>query len=189
MSAAPDFSRRTGELVSLDEVDKHASDALGMNKADQAATRAGPAEVVDQRYAGLLKHGKRGVDGLRLERDVVQSFAASGNELGDGALVLARRSGLACADIGRMAGIEGLQEFTLAGADRDERDPQTADRLGRPRMIDDAVLVGGEAFDRDRHLHIGLLAFQRTSDAAGPCLNAAPVVRAGDTEMIDSLDI
>src|SRR3972149_3696831 len=75
-----------------------------------------------------------------------------------------------------------------ATAARDDRDPEPADRLGRTRVIGDAVPVRGEALDGDLHLNVGLGALQRTAQAPHERLDGRAVVRAGDTEMVDALD-
>ncbi len=91
-SAPPTISSRTGCSVTLDEVDKYTSQAARMNEADLGASRAWTADMVDDRDTGLLKRRKRPVDIFGLEGDVVQSGAARSDELGNGALILARRT-------------------------------------------------------------------------------------------------
>ena len=118
---------------------------------------------------------------------MVQARAAAGDVARNGSLVLPGRAGARMIDEGALGGIEVLQELQLAIARRNEGNPQAADRPCGPRVVDGAVLVGGETLHRDLHLHVGLLAFQREAEAAREDIDGSGIVGTGDADMIDAL--
>src|SRR5262245_53895288 len=92
---------------------------------------------------------------------MVKPGSPRGDEARNGALVLLCRPRSGPGGLGSVAGIEVLKELELAIAHRDEGYPEPAHGLRRPRLIDHAVLVRGEALDGDPHLQVGLGALQR----------------------------
>ena len=119
---------------------------------------------------------------------MVQARPARRHVAADRALVLARRAGPAALDRRGALGRDVLQEFQLAIADRDEGDAQAAGHLGLARLVDGAVFVGGEAFDGNVHLHVGLRAFQRIAEAAAEHVLSCRIVGAGDADVVEPLD-
>ena len=80
-----------------------------------------------------------------------------------------------------------LQELQLAVAGGDEDDAKTADRHGSPRMMDVAVVVGGEVFHWDLHLHVGPLALERAPErAAKKGGDRRLIIDTGDADVVDA---
>src|ERR1700710_666410 len=116
-SAAATRSQRTGGLVALDEVDKNASCAFGIHETDQATTGSRSTDVIDHGNTCFIESRKRPVDVGGLEGNMVQPCPARCNKLGNGALILPRRTGLRHIDVCAVSRIKILQklQFAIAG--------------------------------------------------------------------------
>ena len=169
-------------------MEQHAAETSRMHEADTGSPGSGAANAVDEPGVRALQQSKGRVDVGRLERDVVQPRAGRSDKLRDRALILPGVAGRTMKRPRIVGGIKVLQELELAISGGEERDAQPGHDTRLPGMIDDAIFIGGEAFDGGLDLDVGLLAFDREAHLARERGDCSLVVDAGDAQVVDPFD-